>query len=88
MVFGLMILHRAEPLLDLLLTDSLLGLVDHEEILDKVLELDIQRVIMLKAHGVLIDLAQGRMDEQMALCLLVLVDFYLPKVLLVLIHLW
>lgn len=88
MVFGLMILHRAEPLLDLLLTDSLLGLVDHEEILDKVLELDIQRVIMLKAHGVLIDLAQGRMDEQMALCFLVLVDFYLPKVLLVLIHLW
>lgn len=87
MVFGLMILHRAEPLLDLLLTDSLLGLVDHEEILDKVLELDIQRVIMLKAHGVLIDLAQGRMDEQMALCFLVLVDFYLPKVLLVLIHL-
>lgn len=87
MVFGLMILHRAEPLLDLLLADCLLGLVDHEELLDEVLKLDIQRVVMLKAHGVLIDLVQGRMDEHMALCFLVLVDFYLAKVLLVLVHL-
>lgn len=87
MVFGLVILNRAQPLPDLLLTDCLLGLVDHEKFLDKVLKLDIQRVLMLKAHGVLIDLVQRGVNEQMALCFLVLVNFYLAKVLLVLVHL-
>lgn len=56
MIFCLMILNRAEPFSNLFFIDGLLRFVDHEKVLNKVLELYIYKITLLKTHSVLIDL--------------------------------